>query len=404
MNGRATAFLLPLLWLCLSTVASDASSIFEAKKGIGIVPLASTKLQPTPAGSDTVFVPNWQQCNPTTINSLRSSGIDLVRLVFSPLPLMTDSAALRERSADLIIQCGEQLLAGGLAVVYDPHFWSPDFEVNSIAAVADPALRERYQAALVSLAARLARQPRDSVALELLNEPPRQLAEQGIDWLSVQLQLISTIRAASKDLLLVATGAVGLQDELTRISDPRYFSDDRLLFTFHFYEPFIFTHQFVWNGMRVNGLEYPAQNDEAGDTLRASLARIEQAQAPAAKKRQVANDVRKYLGSGYGVAQIDRRFEEVGAWARSHGIASNRIFVGEFAALIGFGMGDGSPEVRRSELRWVTDVRRAIERQGFVPSYWNLPRPGAYAFDPSSAYLKPEYLEALGLKPPRAAP
>ena len=387
--------------LVQAPTGAQPASVLRASKGIGVIPLVGTAAYETPAGKETVYAPNWQQCDPRTVANLRSSGVDLVRLVFSPLPLMTDDPEARKRAAGLVLECGSRLSAGGLAVVYDPQFWSPpDLARNAFDALTDPARFERYRFALLDLATRLIEHPHDSVALELFNEPPPNLRDRGVDWWEVQLRLIDDLRAISKDLLLVVTGAQGTEDDLARLDDPRYFGDNRLLYTLHFYEPFIFTHQFAWGATHVDLLEYPPQRDETGLLLQKAEAIVEKAAVPDVKKRQIAGDIGKYLASGYGPSQIDRHFGHVAEWARTHGIPPNRIFVGEFGACIGFGPSDGSPEVRRSELRWIADVRRAIEREGFLYSYWNLPRPGAYAFDPTTGYLKAGYIDALGLTQP----
>jgi hypothetical protein len=380
---------------------AQTASVLRMSKGIGIIPFVATTEHETPKGTEALYAPNMQQCSAATIDKLRGSGVGLVRLVFSPLPLMAEDPEARERAADLILQCGDRLTGIAIAVIYDPQFWSPpDLARNALDALTIPARFELYRAALLTLATRLAARPRDSVALELFNEPPRDLVERGVDWWEAQLQLIGDLRAISKDLLLVVTGLVGAPDDLTGLDDLRYLNDARLLFTLHFYEPFIFTHQFAWGGTRVDFLDYPPQSDASGATLAKATTQVEQAALPAGKKKQIEGDIAKYLASGYGPEQINRRFDEIANWARAHGISPNRIFVGEFGACIGFGPSDGSDEVRQSELRWIAEVRRAIEREGFNFSYWNLPRPGAYAFDPATSYLKPAYLDALGLRPP----
>jgi endoglucanase len=78
----------------------------------------------------------------------------------------------------------------------------------------------------------------DYILYEILNEP------HGIStssWGSIQNQVINTIRASdSKHTIIVGGSGYNSYNELSGL--PSY-TDDNLLYTFHFYDPFMFTHQ-----------------------------------------------------------------------------------------------------------------------------------------------------------------
>lgn len=78
----------------------------------------------------------------------------------------------------------------------------------------------------------------DHLIIELFNEPGGTYLES--NWPEMQKRLIAEIRAIDKNRILIVTGYGCMIDELMKL--PEY-DDTRLIHTFHFYNPFIFTHQ-----------------------------------------------------------------------------------------------------------------------------------------------------------------
>ncbi len=78
----------------------------------------------------------------------------------------------------------------------------------------------------------------DHLIIELFNEPGGTYLE--ANWPEMQKRLIAGIRAIDKNRILIVTGYGCMIDELMKL--PEY-DDKRLIHTFHFYNPFIFTHQ-----------------------------------------------------------------------------------------------------------------------------------------------------------------
>jgi endoglucanase len=391
--------LLSVGWASARTPASSQGvSVFAAKKGIALIPFVGARRRTSPSGPALVFDTNWAMCAVDFTNRLHDSGIDLVRLVINPLPLMESSPGLRQAAVNELLTCGDRLLSSKIAVIFDVHFWSPGPQETQLETLTDPKKYEQFLAGVKLVATRLAERPQNSVALEPLNEPPRCGPGSVVDWRILQPGLIAELRKLATTLPIIVTGCLGQLDDLLSLNDRAYFADERLIFSFHFYEPFAFTHQFVWGDAMVDNLKYPSRQNNFASALSDAAVKVTLATIPSAEKLLIINDIRKYLSTPYGAADIDRRFLEVARWARGHNVEPNRIFLGEFGASIGFGPQDGSPAVRDSEIRWITDVRRAAERERFLYSYWNFPRPGAYAFDQRSGFLKSEYIEALGLK------
>ena len=91
---------------------------------------------------------------------------------------------------------------------------------------------------------------------EILNEP------QGISetaWGVIQQSVIDAIRAVDQDHTIIITPAGG--GDHSSLAQMSWYSDDNLIYTFHFYDPFIFTHQGVnWTSPSLKslaGIPYP---------------------------------------------------------------------------------------------------------------------------------------------------
>src|SRR5439155_14989569 len=128
-------------------------------------------------------------------------------------------------------------------------------------------------------------------------------------WFPVRQRLVQSIRAAAPRHTIVAGGPNWSSLDGLLMSRP--LRDDNVVYTFHFYEPFEFTHQ---------GAPW------------------------------VSGPVRGLAGVGYDAPlQVEQRIASAADWARRHGVA---VWAGEFGAY---------PAVapRADRLRWLHDVRVA---------------------------------------------
>ncbi len=135
----------------------------------------------------------------------------------------------------------------GLYVILDNHTLLP--------LDADPARETRTIAVWRQMAAHFENRS-ELVLYEILNEPV------GIptwEWGRIQQKAIDAIRAIdSTHAIIVSPAEVGSYDYLHEL--PEY-SDDNLVYTFHFYDPFLFTHQGTnWTDPSMetlHGIPYP---------------------------------------------------------------------------------------------------------------------------------------------------
>lgn len=209
------------------------------------------------------------------IEQIASWGLDHVRLPVDYQVLESDDApgVPLEQGYGYIDSCLEWCARHGLAVMLDLHE-APGFTFNNALddATADRdllftsvELQDRFVGLWETLATRYASAP-CPVAFELLNEvtlPTNDL------WNPLIERAHAAVRAAAPEATIVVGGthnnAVRGLDGLVVVEDPN------MIFTFHTYEPLLFTHQMApwareameW-GRRP---EYPGELDGLGDFL-----------------------------------------------------------------------------------------------------------------------------------------
>lgn len=146
-------------------------------------------------------------------------------------------------------------LAEGLIVIIDFHHVEFDKTVKG----ADST--ERIVWIWKEVAARYNRLDPENALFELRNEPHDIRAE---DWREQAEELIKTVRQIAPEHTLV----IGFHDWNSRQamihSEP--FADKNIIYTFHYYDPFIFTHQgATWSSAglpELRGLPFPADKNK----------------------------------------------------------------------------------------------------------------------------------------------
>jgi hypothetical protein len=247
--------------------------------------------------------------------------------------------------------------------------------------------------AQIELARALDRRPAGRVALELLNEPACKRMK-GVEWPTVQASLYGVVRQASPTLPLVLTGCNGLPDDLVRLDVSRYRDDPNAIFTFHFYEPFIFTHQTTYyGGVAFRQVPFPPQPETFG-MVGAVAAHM--TVGTAAQNLGAANDLIIYLKSRQDNSFVAGRFREMATWADRNGIPRNRIYVGEFGTSTRL-RDDDAKAIWPDMLDWLRTVSSAAASQHFAYSLWPPARPGLIFSDPETGFYRRDVLAAIGL-------
>lgn len=321
--------------------------------------------------------PDWQRVlTPGRLALVAEQGFDFLRLPVDPAPLLAlgPGPARAALLADMR-RAVETALGAGLSVVVDLHAfprpgeaWGAD-DVTGRLWPAHLALVAETGAALRGL-------PPGRVAFEPLNEPtldcPAVWEGAPADWPAMLAQMHAVARAAAPDLALVLSGACWGGIEGLEALDPAALADERVIWSFHSYAPFAFTHQgAVWiDGAErfVSGLPYPpsALDPAQLPRLAAEAAARMAAEEGAADAQSIAEVLADYRATPDGAAAA--AIVRAAAWADRHGIPRSRLILGEFGALRTAHGRDLPPEWQH---RYLADVRAAAEARGIAWAVWN---------------------------------
>lgn len=244
---------------------------------------------------------------------IREAGFGTVRVALFTFPHLDEANRLDPQwlaKLDQVIGWGT---GNGLQVILDVH----DFNdcVKDV-----PACEVKLEQVWTQLGERYAGQP-DQVVFELLNEPHGALDAKA--WNGLFAKLLEVVRRTNptRNVVVGPTRWNNLE-ELDTLQLPE---DDRhLIVTFHYYEPFAFTHQ------GASWVE-PQFSEKTGV---------------------------RFNTPGQ-VAKIESDFDKVKAWSRKH---DRPILLGEYGAYDRAAMED--------RVYWTRTVARAAEKRGFAHLYW----------------------------------
>jgi endoglucanase len=308
------------------------------------------------------------------------SGFTHVRLTLSD-KVVFDAAApgkLKPDAVQKLRQRIDRIVEHKLAVVVDFH---PD-EPYKRAASEDAGRADAFVADWSALARELSTADADWVALEIMNEPEPM---KGPAWRELQARAIRAIRAAAPRHTIIANpgGWTGVKD-LLEFSPYREF--DNVIYTFHYYDPHVYTHQSAswgWSvAQRVAGLDWPI------DPARATEASISATQANDDEARK---HLKWQVENGWFTRDwIGQAFDQIAAWQKLNGDA--RVYLGEFGVY-------NKAAPRAGRLRWYQAVREEAERVGFGWAIWDYA--GGFAVtigEPGSRRADEELVRALGLR------
>ena len=310
--------------------------------------------------------------NEADLKLIHEMGFDSVRLGVEPSlivrhgqlnPANPEAVAHLDRSID-------RALANHLAVMLCV-FPNDDYKRNLATerGVDDFVLLWRV------LAAHFSKTDPDKVFFELMNEPE---VQDPYRWMGVQARVVEAIRGVDTDHTIIATAAnYSSLPDLLQLEPLR---DANVIYNFHFYEPYQFTHQGAsWGSSEwvfFKDIPYPA----TPDTL-------------AAQMKNVPSDPARYnlflygIG-GWGRQSISARIAFAAAWARERKVP---LICNEFGAYR-----DTADPASRA--RWIGDVRSALEENHIGWAMWDY-RGNFGVVERSSTQITPDpaILRALGL-------
>lgn len=338
---------------------------------------------------------------------IRDEGFDFVRLTVDPGPLLASDDAHRAEAIGIIVEDVRRVTGAGLKVVVNLHDNNqvPAFGSDLVdAGSATPGIAT-HRAVTAQLAAALAGIGVDKVAIEPFNEPAYYPCDEtgSEDWQEIMSGHVAAIRAVSTEITIVATGACGGDVDGLVDVDPN-FDDPNIYYSFHMYEPHLFTHQRSPDeSVFASGLPWPASKGSPEAVVAELKARMDVAglsdTQQAATLRAMHPYIAQYFDEDWGQAQLEARVDQAVDWARAHGIPSSRLFMGEFGVILmspDGKMGASDPD----RTRYLAAVRGAAEARSIPWAVWEYSNPWGMTVIAPEGPAVPDgpLLEALGLK------
>lgn len=278
---------------------------------------------------------------------IKKLGFDHVRFTIEPTPFFKewdDPSQLNEEYLRYLDAALDVMLAQNLAVIVDIHP-GDDFKLRLNK---EDRQVEAFAKFWTSFARHLSARDPERLFLEVINEP---MAEDPYRWFGVQAKLIAAIRAGAPQHTIIASGHrwSGLYELLSL----QPYSDQNVIYNFHFYEPFNFTHQgATWAGNNLpyfQKVPYPSSRDAVMkmlDTVQDEPARYV---------------LQQYGEAGWNAERIDREMSVAAAWAAKRHVL---LTCNEFGAYRRFA-------VPADRAAWIRDMRIALEKYGIGWTMWD---------------------------------
>lgn len=308
------------------------------------------------------------------IEYIASLGFDHVRVPVDYNVLEDEDGNPIESGFRYLVNCCSWCKEYGLHMLIDLHecfgySFDPLKDMDRKVFFYDEALQSRFFA-LWKRIAQTFKDEQDTVAFEPLNEVV--LQEVSDAWNGIVRKYIELIRPICPDVYIVVGGVMYNHVSNVKLLDPPY--DDKIVYNFHCYEPFLFTHQgayWVDYMPRDFRVEYPLPIE---DYRRISKEVIDVSDGV------IFRDDVKELGPEF----FEIIFKDAMDAAEKYNAP---LYCGEYGAI------DLSDN--HSKIHWLRDIHTAFKNHGIGRALWNYKEKDFGFVDESFAEVKDDFIKAL---------
>jgi hypothetical protein len=318
---------------------------------------------------------------------IKAEGFTYIRLPIGTPVLFIESnpSQLNQTNLKKIDAAVQNAVNAGLAVVLDAVHNSNDGLEIKLATVSGYA--DKVATYWGSLATYFSKYETDKIFFEVYNEP--HVASSGAVaiaktwWWPMQQRFVKAIRLATANHYIIA-GAEGWNNRFQLLANAPY-PEANVIYNFHCYNPFLFTHQgATWTGwapaMEARGIPFPSSPAAVDSLIKAT------------SFQDLKDQLAWYGSQRYNADSLLRWIKPLADWGMKNNVL---VTCNEF--------GSYKPYAPRpSHLRWVHDMRSALEANGVPWAMWDYDEGfGLIDYtnnDRSKPVVDAEVLVALGLK------
>ena len=281
------------------------------------------------------------------IKQIASWGLDHVRVPVDYILVETEEGTPRLEGFEYIDKCIDWCQRYGLNMILDLHKtagYSFDEQDTAHAFFEEEALQQRFINLWTIFAKRYGKYA-DRMCFELLNE----IVDPNVSekWNEIAKRAVKAIRSIAPTIKIIIGGVCYNSVKSVKYLDAPY--DEHIVYNFHCYEPFIFTHQKAcWVEHMPKDLEvhYPTTLKELREK-RAGLAEVVVGTIDGKELKEIGPDFFESL------------FEEVIHVAEERNVA---IYCGEYGVI------DQAPQL--DTLNWYRDIHEVFEKYHIARAAW----------------------------------
>jgi endoglucanase len=312
------------------------------------------------------------------VNQLAAAGfrslrlpIDLDRYVDTRTGTGADTELVLNDDLFRILDSFDQWTqAAGLSLTIDYHQYDESFDFG------DPDVLAQGVWLWSKVAEHFAANPRQDLFYELLNEPEQASgatsALPAAKWTDVAGQMIAAIRAVDTSHTIIFGDVNWYGIDMLSARDP--FSDGNVIYAFHFYEPYIFTHQGAsWTSMSAtHDIPYPYSPERWSEYYK-------DLGFSASLESWILDQVRSYNVNGSRSA-LRNRIIQAKRWGVEHNVP---VICNEFGAY------DAKSRLE-DRVRYYTDIVGIFTELAIPWQHW-------FMIMAKDGTVIPEYRQAFGL-------
>ncbi len=320
-----------------------------------------------------------------TLQLIKQKGFTYVRIPVGNTILFNENnpGLLNSGNLTAVDNAVQNCITAGLGVTLNLHPWQNN--TDSLLA-ASTIYQDKLALYWKTLAAYFKKYDTSKIYFEVLNEPHASaggLTTQGYSWWQpVQEKLVRAIREAAPDHYIIAGGEGW--NSIDGLKQLQPYNVSRVIYNFHFYDPFLFTHQgATWAGwlpaLLGENIPYPSTPENTASLI-ATASNIE-----------LKNALSWYGSQRINIDSLDKWIKVAADWGAVHNV---KVIANEFGSY-------ALKAPRQSRLAYLHDVRTVMEKYNIGWAMWECDEGFGWISYPSGNRSVPlidnEVLQALGL-------